>query len=256
MLVDAHTHLDHYDGEILETALAEIRAHRILSFSNAMDVPSYRRTLAIAERSPLIVPSFGIHPVRAVQYVDRLETLHPFIRQSPLLGEIGLDYHWVEDENTYSAQREVFEFFLAAARDQDKVVNLHTKGAETEILALLEAYDIRRAIVHWYSGPMDVFAALVERGVFFTIGVEVLHSESIRSFARRLPPGQLLTETDNPSGLEWLTGTLGMPRHIVDVVTEIARIRETTPGTIVEIVQRNFATLLPDHELFQDTRQA
>ena len=61
MLIDAHS--DRYD-DALEAALAEIAAHRILIIST-MDLPSCKRTLAIAERCYMALPAFGIHPWNA-----------------------------------------------------------------------------------------------------------------------------------------------------------------------------------------------
>jgi Tat protein secretion system quality control protein TatD with DNase activity len=40
-----------------------------------------------------------------------------------MIGEIGLDYHFVQDTSTYPAQRKVLEFFLDAAREQEKIIN-------------------------------------------------------------------------------------------------------------------------------------
>ena len=110
MLIDAHTHIDHYEGAALEAALAEIKEHQILTLSNAMHAESYQRTLEIAERCPLIVPSVGIHPWCAADYVEQLADYAPLIEQSPLIGEVGLDYLWV-DKSTIPAQHRVFEFF-------------------------------------------------------------------------------------------------------------------------------------------------
>ena len=230
MLVDAHTHLDDYTAAQLPTALAEIDRLEMLTLANSVDLASYRRNLAIADGSPRIVVGLGIHPARAAACVDQLDAYRPLLADAPYIGEIGLDYHWVEDAATYPAQRTVFEFFLAAARDLDKPVNLHTKGAEAEILDLLDRYHIRRAIVHWYSGPLDVFRELVARGYAFTIGVELHHSPLIRQLATEVPLSQLLTETDGPTGLEWLTGEVGYPRHIVPVVAELARLPRRPPG--------------------------
>src|SRR5918996_1254018 len=95
------------------------------------------------------------------------------------------------------------EYFFAAAREQKKIVNLHTKGGEKSILELLERYDVARPIIHWYSGPLDILRALVQFGAYFTIGVEVLYSETIQTIAREIPEHLLLTETDNPGGLQW-----------------------------------------------------
>jgi TatD DNase family protein len=243
MLIDAHAHLDHYQ-ELLETALQEIGQHRILTVSNSMDPPSYQRNLEIAGHCEWVLPTLGIHPWRAPEYANRLDELSPWLEQSPMLGEIGLDFHWVEDPACYPAQRRVFEFFLAAAREQDKLVNLHTKGAEAEVLEWLERYRIRRAIVHWYSGPLDVFREMLGRGFMFSVGVEVSTSQHIQALARELPLSQLLTETDNPGGLKWLTGQPGMPRHLLEVVQAVAELKGTTPEAIRQAIQRNWLRLV------------
>lgn len=151
MLIDAHAHLDRY-GDALESALQEIAQHRIFTISNSLDLPSYKRNLEISEMCELVLPTFGVHPWMASEYADRLEDLRGAIEQSPMLGEIGLDYYFVKDPSEYPVQRKVLEFFLASAVPQDKIVSLHTKGAENDILDLLTRYDIQRAVIHWYSG--------------------------------------------------------------------------------------------------------
>jgi TatD DNase family protein len=248
MLIDAHAHLDRYGNE-LEAALREISHHRILTVSNSTDPESYARNLRIAEMSELVMPTFGVHPWHAPEYANRLDDLRDPTERSPMLGEIGLDYHFVEDTSQYRAQRKVFEFFLAAARDQQKVVNLHTKGAEEEVARLLDRHCIRRAIIHWYSGPIDMFRELVTRGLYFTVGVEVLHSEHSCDIGRGIPLEQLLTETDNPGGPEWLTGKRGMPRLIVEVISALAELRQTTPESIADAVRSNFLRLMGDDPL-------
>lgn len=246
MLVDAHAHLDHYADEQLDQVIAEIEAQRIMTWTNSMDRSSFVRNQAIAARSEWIVTSFGIHPWRAAEALAHLDELEPLIEGSLLIGEIGLDTVWAPD-GSYPAQRTVFEFFLDIARRQNQLLNLHTKGAEAEILDLLDRYEIQRGIIHWYSGPLDIFEALVERGFYFTIGVEVDHSELIQNLARRIPLVQLLTETDNPSGQEWLTGKVGRPADIQDVVSTVARLRGLSPVELQDRVQQNWLRLVPGH---------
>jgi TatD DNase family protein len=243
MLVDAHSHLDRYEDD-LESALAQIRQHRILTISNSMDLASYERNVEIAELSDLVLPTFGVHPWNAPEYADRLASLGDAIERSPMLGEIGLDHHFIEDESRYPAQRNVLSFFLAAAREQGKVVNLHTKGAEREVLDMLVQHGIRRAIVHWYSGPLDVFRELIAFGAHFTIGVEVMYSEHIQIVARELPEDRLLTETDNPGGPRSLTGSPGMPLLVGDVVRALAELRQTTYEDIAQTVRGNIVRLV------------
>jgi TatD DNase family protein len=256
MLIDAHVHLDKY-GELLDEALKEIETERIFTVATAMDVPSYLELQKIAERSNLVLPTFGIHPRRAAEYADRLHEISRHIESSPAIGEIGLDFHWVKDASTYPAQRKVLEYFIAAAREQKKFVNLHTKAGEKEILDLLEKYDVP-AIIHWYSGPMDILRAMIDYGCYFTIGVEVLYSDYIKVIAKALPDHLLLTETDNPGALRWLkkNDEIGMPAAIKDVVNALAKLRQSTPEQIESLVQTNFSRLIADDPWLQKIRDS
>jgi TatD DNase family protein len=252
MFIDAHVHLDKY-GDLLDQALEEIEQQRIFTFATAMDVPSYLELQQIASRSDLVLPTFGIHPRRAPHYAGRLSELGRYIEDSGALGEIGLDFHWVKESSEYPAQMKVLEYFLAAAREQKKLVNLHTKGGEKQILDLLERYDINRAIIHWYSGPRDIMRALVEFGACFTVGVEVLYSEAIQAIAREIPDRLLLTETDNPGGLKWLKGVIGMPGDIEKVVDRLAELRKNSSAVISQIVYTNFSRLIENDPWLRDT---
>jgi len=243
MLIDAHVHLDKY-ADLLDQVLQEIEQKRIFTVATAMDIPSYLELQKIGERSELVLPTFGVHPRRAADYADRLQEIGRCIESSPAIGEIGLDFHWVKDTNTYPAQRKVLEYFIAAAREQNKFVNLHTKGGEKEILDLLEKYDVRRAIIHWYSGPMDILRAMIQFGCYFTIGVEVLYSDYIKAIAKEIPDNLLLTETDNPGGLKWLKNEIGMPTAIETVVNALAELRQSTPEKIESLVHLNFVRLI------------
>ena len=256
MLIDAHAHLDQYPDAVLASVLEEIVTHRIVTVSVAMDLSSFERARQIAARSNLVLPAFGIHPRNAVAYAHRLADLDGAVEQGAMLGEIGLDYRYVTDAARYPAQRKVFEYFLVAAREQRKIVNLHTSGAEAEIRSLLARYEIRRAIVHWYAGPLDLIPALADQGAFFTVGVEVLFSPRIQAIAREIPMDRLLTETDNPDGLQWLTGAIGMPCRVREVLEKLAEVRRSTAEVMARTVETNFARLIEDDSRLAGQRAA
>ncbi len=253
MLIDGHAHLDKYGVE-RDAALRQIREHQVFTVAVAMDIPSYRISVEIGERCDLVLPTFGIHPRRAPEYAHRLHTLGPLIDQSPAIGEIGLDFHWIKDASQFPAQRKVLEYFLAAAREQKKVVNLHTKGGEKEILDLLEHFDISRAIIHWYSGPLSLLRPYVQWGAYFTIGVELFYSDMIRAIARLIPDHLLLTETDNPGGLKWLEGIEGMPVDLQRVIQTLAQIRGLSTDALTRTVHANFLRLIDKDPWWKSAR--
>ena len=114
-------------------SLASCRSSRFFSISVALDADAYAATKELAGGCPLVLFAFGVHPWMAPEHVDRLDRLTALVAETPMIGEVGLDHHFVKDRAAYPAQMRVFEFFLAAAREQEKVVNLHTKCAEHEI---------------------------------------------------------------------------------------------------------------------------
>jgi TatD DNase family protein len=242
MLIDAHCHLDRY-RENLAYVLEQIKQHRIFTITNSMDIPSYQQNVKIAATSDLILPIFGIHPWNASEYVHCLDDLNGAISESHTIGEIGLDYYFVNETSRYDDQRRVFEYLLRAASRQKKVVIVHTKGAENETLQLLKKYNMEPVVIHWYSGPWHVLEAMVEHGFYFTIGVEVLLSQHIQEIARCLPPELLLTETDNPGGNESLTGNTGIPSLVKDVIRKLAEIRGTSDQVIMTMVHNNLVRL-------------
>lgn len=243
MYLDAHAHLDKYDDAVLDSVIETIEELEILTLAASMDVESFERTESIATRSDRIVGCFGIHPWEAPRYAAALDELAPIAARTPIIGEVGLDHRFVTDEAEYGPQREVFSFFLEAAGEQRKIVNLHCVGAEHETADLLHAHDAERVIVHWYSGPLKVMPRLLDLGCLFTVGVEVLHSDHIRRIAAAVPDDRLLTETDNPGGARWLTGEPGTPELIVDVVEEVAAIRRVERDELVATVAANAARL-------------
>ncbi|MEW6365389.1 MAG: TatD family hydrolase [Acidobacteriota bacterium] len=253
MLIDAHAHLHQY-GDDLDSVLQEIERLKILTVAVSMDAASYERTLEIAQRCELVLPVFGIHPWNAPACVGRLTELSAAVAQSPMLGEIGLDHHFIKDPSSYPAQSEVFEFFLDAASAQDKIVNVHSKGAERDVLELLRRSRIRRTIIHWYSGPLDVFRDFASDGAYFTIGIQALRSKHMQKIARDVPADRILLETDNPGGYEWMAGSPGMPSLLGRVAETVAALRATTADDLVETVRANFLRLIGDDPRLEKTR--
>ena len=246
MLIDAHTHFDLF-GENEAQALAEIKQYRILSVANSMDPDSYRKNLDIGRDNGLILPIFGIHPFNAVKWADKLPELDWAFDQSPLFGETGLDSRFAKDGSQWQAQTRVFQYFLDKAREQNKPVIVHSKGNEQAVFDIISNYSLKKCIMHWFSGSLDFLRQLTSLGAFFTIGVEVLYSEHIRSIAREIPLELLLTETDNPLVKLSLPNALGLPRNIIDVVSELAKAKKTTIERMMDSIQENFQRVVGDN---------
>ncbi|WP_027633576.1 TatD family hydrolase [Clostridium hydrogeniformans] len=245
MYVDAHNHLDCYDENLLIRALEEIENYNIYTISNSMDISSYERNKEISKESEFVIPAFGIHPWNAGRYLENLEEILPYIEDSPIIGEIGLDFSKASEEAKL-AQRKVLDFILEKSKDMDKFVNIHTKGCEEEIFDTLIKHECKRVIVHWYSGDFTILEKMIKEGYFFTINSEVIKNNSIREIANRIPLDKILVETDGPSGEGTFKDKLAMPVDVISTTRELARIKNIKEEVMKSIVINNFQGILRD----------
>ncbi|MGL5353967.1 MAG: TatD family hydrolase [Clostridium sp.] len=238
MYIDSHTHLDFFDCNI-DKAINDINENKIIVLANSMDIESYNKNKEYATKSEYIKPSFGIHPWKANEFRGNLENLIPYIEESEFIGEIGLDFFWMEDSSTYDKQRSVFNFILNESIKRNKVVTLHTKGAEEEICEILEKNIYNKVIIHWYSGSLETLDKLIKLGCYFTISVDIGYSEITTKVLDRIPLNRLLVETDGPTALEWVNGVYAYPSEIKDVVFKIAKHKNISVEKLKSIIVVN-----------------
>ena len=243
MYIDCHTHLDFFEDNIDE-AIKDINDNKIITIANSMDIESYIKNKEYSRKSEFIKPCFGIHPWKAAEYKGDLHNLIPYIDESEIIGEIGLDYLWVEDKSTFPAQRRVFNFILEESIKRNKVVNLHTKDAEEEIYKVLKKYNYSKAIVHWYSGDISTLEKFIDLGCYFTVSVDLGYSEKTYEVLNKIPMDKLLIETDGPTAIEWVNGKYGYPSEIKNVYKKVAEFKNIDIDNLLNIVEENFQRLL------------
>ena len=225
MYIDFHNHIDFYKDEEIDSVINCINLNNIKIIACSMDEESYLKNIEISKKSDYIVPIFGIHPWKVKNNID-IDKFEYYIKNTPLIGEIGLDFHWIEDKDTYSHQIKVFEYFLQSAKKYDKYINIHTKGCEGLILNLLKKYDISsQSIIHWYSGDKDTLKKLIDAKCYFTGSVDLGYIKHSKDIIKEIPANKLLAETDGPTALQWVNGTYGMPDEIKNVYKNICAIK-------------------------------
>lgn len=225
MYIDFHNHIDFYKDKEIDSVINCINLNKIKIIACSMDEESYLKNIEISKKSDYIVPIFGIHPWRVKNNID-IDKFEYYIKNTPLIGEIGLDFHWIEDKDTYPHQIKVFEFFLQSAKKYDKYINIHTKGCEELILNLLKKYDISsQSIIHWYSGDKDTLKKLIDAKCYFTGSVDLGYIKHSKDIIKEIPTNKLLAETDGPTALQWVNGTYGMPDEIKNVYKNICAIK-------------------------------
>lgn len=246
ILIDAHAHLNLYlqskrFGKDIDSVLKSIEKDKILIISNSMDITSYKINKKIAGKCKYVIPAFGIHPWNAPRYVNKLKLIGKLIEENKFIGEIGLDYFFVKDKTRYAAQRKLFKFFLS--KSINRVLSIHSKGAEKDVLKYLNRFGNNRAIIHWYSGDLNTLKQMIKQGFSFSITPEICKSKHIKKIVKMIPLKQLLTETDSPGGPLSYAKKAGTPCLVKDVIKEIAKLKNRKYIQIKKQVQKNFDKL-------------
>lgn len=245
MYIDAHSHLDHYSESDLIKALEEIDDYNIYTITNSMDLESYNINNEIATKSDFVIPAFGIHPFKAKQYVNHLKELLPYMEESTLIGEIGLDFNNVSEHERID-QMKVFEFFLENAKKMDKFVNIHTNGTERYVFDTLRKFQCDKVIIHWYRGDIDTLCKMIENNYYFTINSEMLKNDNIIEIIGSIPNNRILVETDGPNGENYFKDRVIMPREILRITRELSKIKDMKEETLKSLLIDNFQGILKD----------
>lgn len=242
--IDAHTHLDFYtDNKDKNRVLKEIEYHKILSLNNSMDEISYQLNQDFSKKSKYVSPCFGVHPWRVKNISPDWNQYEKNIVNNMMIGEIGLDFHWVEDRSSYQAQIEIFTRFLNLAQKYYKPINIHTKGAEMEVLNILKEKHDLKVLIHWYSGPAALIDQFLDLGCFFTMSVDILSSKDAKRICELLPVERILPETDNPEGYSWIYGRKGYPADIKVVYEGIGKIKNLDQVSMKKVMKDNLMDL-------------
>lgn len=194
-MIDVHCHLDRYKNPIeiatesatqgvFTVAVTNLPSHFLAGLSH---VRSFKRVRL----------ALGLHPLAAVDHMRERKLFLDSLHLTSFVGEVGLDFSR-EGKDTRKIQLESFRLVAKSVADGNKVVSLHSRGAESTVLDILSEYRVPNAIFHWYSGPLTVLDMVSSKGHLFSVNPAMMNSAKGKQIIDRIPPDQLLTETDGP----------------------------------------------------------
>lgn len=203
-----------------------VTRHNVVGF----DQPTIERATELADQYPEIYLTLGWHPTEAGSYDDEVETyLRGKLRHPKViaLGEIGLDYYWMEDPK--EIQEEVFRRQIALSKELNLPFVVHTRDALEDTLAVIssEGVGFRGGIMHSYSGSWEMAEQFIDFGMMISLSGVVTFKKSIelQEVAKNIPLDKLLVETDAPylapvpkRGRENKTA---YTRYVVDYIAEL-----------------------------------
>lgn len=142
----------------------------------------------------------GFHPENLEDFsVEDLENLEPFFADEKCVavGEIGLDYHWMN--STKEKQRELFVAQIELAKAKGLPVIVHDREAHGDTLDILKATK-PSGVLHCFSGSVEMAREVIKLGMFLGFnGVATFkNARKIPEVIREIPLDRIVLETDCP----------------------------------------------------------
>jgi len=248
-IIDSHAHIDQLGD--LPGALARAYEAGVTDIvAMSVDLESMKKLLDIVGhyKQPRIHPALGIHPgtVKPELQQQTYDFMRANIKQARAIGETGLDYwyKWVrKDEIERQKQKDIFAFHLNLAKESDLPIVIHSRGAWRDCLSMTIESGVKRALFHWYSGPVDILDGIIEAGYYVSTSPSVAYSPESQKAMAHAPLERILVETDSPVTYKDGDGTfVAEPKDVIRTWRALVKLRGLDEQYALDTVNRNAKT--------------
>lgn len=201
-IFDTHSH---YDDEKFnpdrEAILNNLQSQGVsLVVSCGCDIDSTQFNFDLAQKYDYIYFAAGFHPENLQgATLDDLKIIEKFAQNKKCvaIGEIGLDYHWMDSPK--EVQREFFEAQIELAKKLDMPVIVHDRDAHGDTLDILKSTK-PRGVVHCFSGSREMAREIIRLGMYIGLNGVVTFPNARKSLevVKEIPIERLVLETDCP----------------------------------------------------------
>lgn len=216
-LIDTHTHLESFAHRgvlpgVLERARTAGVEAMVTIGTSSEDWPLYRGLAR--EHTGFVHYTVGLHPCAVDESWEReLSQMGGFFTpengvQPVAVGEIGLDrFHLPKDdpaeaERLFAWQQAAFARGLQFARERNRPVVIHSRGAFAECVKMIDAsgMDWTRVVFHCFTEGEAEMEELMRRGGYgsFTGILTYKTAGNVRLAAKAQGLDRLMVETDAP----------------------------------------------------------
>lgn len=232
--IDVHTHLNMIENDTAAVIAlaAQNGIDRMITVGTGLD--DHPKIINYVEKfAPTVYGTLGYHPHDAKDFTEAGEKFmreylsHPRI---VAVGEIGLDYYY--NHSPHDVQREVFRKQMHLALEFGLPVEIHTRDAEADTLAILQEFKGRvKGLLHCFTGSQWLAdeAIKIDYNISISGVVTFKNAEALRAIVKTIPLNRLHIETDAP----FLTpapfrGKKNEPAFLVHTAKVVAEVKGIT----------------------------
>lgn len=236
-MIDSHCHIEQKDfdrdrDEAINSWKGKLHAV-VTSCARSKD---FDITIAMAKKHKgFVFATFGIHPeyIKEISGKEKKEYLEKIRTHKGLvagIGEIGLDYFWIKEDEWREKQKILFREMLRFAKELGKPAVIHSRDAGEDCVKILEEEKMKNVLMHLF-GSRELLERVKNNGWFISIGPIIAKSKAHKKIARDFPLEQVLLETDSP----WFgDGKRGTPLNIAVPAEKIAEAKKLTADEVMK----------------------
>ena len=244
MLIDIHCHLTapEFRGRLAEIIEGSVRAGVKAMITSGLGYEDGIKALSISDYRR-VYPSIGIRPYELKGYEEVINLILKESKRILAIGEVGLDYWYVRDEEERAEQERIFKEFIELAKELDIPLIVHSRSAGKYALEILLEMKADRVIMHAFDGAAKHALKGVERGYMFSIPPSIARSMQKMKLAKRIPLESLLLESDSPV-LAPEPGQINYPKNILISAKWISKVKGIPLEKVIEVTGSNALRVL------------
>ena len=240
MLIDVHAHLDYpqFDAD-RDAVVARAKAEGVVIINSGLGTTGIRKTLELTEKYDNVYATFGLTPTEfGDKEIDAsIELIREKREKIVGIGEVGLDYYWVKDEEKRRQEAVNFQRFIELSRELRLPLVIHSRDAEEDLLKILKKENMR-ALLHCFGGDAKQTASAAAEGHLISIPANLQNSKQKQSVAKAVPLDSLVLETDAPY-LSPVPKTRNEPVNIKQTAKKIAEIKAIDYAAVEAATTKN-----------------
>ena len=125
------------------------------------------------------------------------------------------------------------------AEELRKPIVVHSRKAEQKCIEILEGSNLKKVVMHCFSGKKPLVKRIAGNGWFLTVPTIVVRSFQFQDIARNVPLMQLFCETDSPY-LSPYKEQMNEPSFVVESYKKIAEIKNMDINEVMNNIYMNW----------------
>jgi TatD DNase family protein len=193
----------------------------------------------------------GLHPTEDVKEGD-FEKIAELARDDKVvaIGECGLEYYRIDNEELRQKQRELFVKHIELALEVGKPLMIHCRANEDgdayeDVLNILKSYRDKvgerlKFNMHFFTGTWETAKKFIELGGYLSFPGVITFTHQYDEIVKKAPLGRIMSETDAPFATpEPFRGKRNEPAYVEYVAKRICELRPEPQEAVYSALVQN-----------------